>query len=193
MNYVDDVVDIRIPIGEEERMSSEYDDGSLAISAPVSTNNLKKLRGVHGEILRLHHMGVKSGEIAKTVGKCEGTVNYTIQSVPGQERLRELQLLSDNDSVEIAKKLRKIAPEAVDMMKSIMLDEVEDEHVSVPTRLRAAESLLDRGGWGKVTKSNITIKDDSQIVEEIKARAVEIGLIPGDSVVLEAEVVANVS
>ncbi len=188
MDYVNDI-DIRVPIGEEERMTSEYDDGSLPISAPVSTSNLKKLRAIHGDILRLHHTGMSNNDIAKNVGVSICTVNYTIQSVPGQERLRELRLLSDNDSIEIAKKLRAIAPEAVDMLKDIMHDALEGEVISVPTRLRAAESLLDRGGWGKVSKSFVTVKDDDGIINEIKERARKMGLIP-DVPIFDAEVEA---
>lgn len=116
-----------------------------------------EIRARHEEILRRYAIGEKEVDIAEALGITTRSVNHIVNSELGQERVQEIKDLAEVDTVSVINEIKLCLPQAVKILKSIMLGKVEqtaDHNVPIITRLKAAESLLDRGDVGKTTRSH---------------------------------------
>jgi len=159
-----------------------------------SRRNIKALWPIHKEILRLALQGMKPKDIASYLGIRVTTVSYTINSDLGRARLNELQSARDDSAVTISKRITDLLPASIEVLKNTLYNN-DDDDVDVPIhlRLRAAQMVMDRTGYGPQSKSSVDIKHthglSKETIKELKRRAIESGIRTGN--IIEGEVVVE--
>lgn len=140
----------------------------------------KQLNNRHHEILRLSLLGFSNKEIAEKLDCTPATVSIALNSGLGRVHSSILRSEADGVAVEVAKRIREIAPKAIAIVSEIM----EDAEVPSHTRLRAAQDLLDRAGFAPVkkvdmnsTNVSLTANDLDNLKEVALRRAMENGLV----------------
>jgi hypothetical protein len=136
---------------------------------------VEQLWDVHHQIIRMALTGMKYIDIAQALGVNPVTVSYTLRSPIVVRQLEQMRAVVDLDSVDIAKKIAALAPQAVDVLEELMGNDLPN------VKLKAAESILDRAGFAAMQR----IKVDSTInhhfspaeISDIKQRAKDIGLM----------------
>jgi predicted transcriptional regulator len=136
---------------------------------------------IHKEIMRLLVCGMKQVDIATHLGITAAMVSYTANSAIAKRQMELMHAAADMDAVAVQKRIQEIAPVALDQLEHLLMEGNE------ATRFKTATDILDRAGHGAVKTlrmehSGALNKAD---IEEIKARAKEIGLcvIPQASVI----------
>ena len=123
-----------------------------AIPDPPSSDGgqfqLKRLRHMHREIIRLHLIGLKNTEIAAQQGVTLAVVSYTLNSPLAKQVLSNNEDEMDVEARTIHQRLEEIAPVSVDIIEDVLLD----ADTPAILRLKAAESILDRAGYGKISR-----------------------------------------
>ena len=87
----------------------------------------------------------------------------------------------DADTVDLAKEIQEVAPEALRLLKDIIRGEGEGTNASISLRARESNNMLARVGHGvphRVQAETTNLRLTSKDVEEIKRRA----LFSGDIV-----------
>lgn len=151
-------------------------------------NNLNQLYNHHKEMLRLSATGLRPSEVAEITGFDRRTVSACIHSDLGEAQLHELHAERDANAVDIGKRITEALPLALEAVISVVK---EDGAGSAADKIRAGFGLLDRAGFGPVTKSaSITTHLTAADLAEIKERAKEIGIMVGspEPVEVEAEI-----
>lgn len=145
------------------------------VGRPATGNRkyqIQDMWAIHKEINRLHLLGMKSVDIAAHLDISEAMVSYTINSPIAKREMAEMEAARDLDAVDVAKKIRDLAPRAVEVFEDVMSSELDS------MRLKAAAGILDRAGFGPVQKFQgavaVLTADD---IREIKERARDIGLM----------------
>jgi len=157
--------------------------------AKLPTNNrkyqLKDMWERHHEINRRLLLGQKSKDIAKEMGITEATVSYTKNSHLAQKELSIMKVARDADTIDVARQIREIAPQALEVLEDIMNGDETPETL----KAKVATDLLDRAGYsppkkviGAIAHQHFS-KDD---ITKIKERALNIGINSGN--VIDAEV-----
>lgn len=132
----------------------------------------RELSELHHHILRLHMLGYRQQEIANKMGCTLATVSNALNCNLGRFHTSLIRSELDGTAVEAAKRIRELAPKAVQLIEDIMADEAAPTSV----RLRAAQDALDRAGLGAVKKVDMRTasvsltKDD---IEDLKSTAME--------------------
>jgi hypothetical protein len=108
----------------------------------------EKLSRRHREIIRLANLGMQPSAIAEELGVSRHTVMYTMRSELGREATQHLQDTADGEVQDIQKMLQELQPKAVKVLEEIL----DGNKANLALKFRAAESTLDRGGNGKITK-----------------------------------------
>lgn len=136
----------------------------------------------HHEICRLALLGMKHVEIASTLGVTPATVSYTLNSELVKKQMMIMRGARDASSVDVAKRIQEMLPEALEVLDTIL----KNENASASVRSNIAQDLLDRGGHGapKVIETRGFMAHLSgEDIERIKQRAKESGkLASGDEV-----------
>lgn len=145
----------------------------------------KKLNERHHNILRLHLLGYSNKQIAERLGCTPASVSIAVNSNLGRLQAGLMRAEVDNGAIEAAKRIRALAPKAIDVIEETM----SDEEVPYAVRLRAAQDALDRAGFGAVKRvdtRSMSVSLSSDDLEELKAsalaRARENGLVVDDPV-----------
>lgn len=140
----------------------------------------KKLNERHHNILRLHLLGYSNKQIAERLGCTPASVSIAVNSNLGRLQAGLMRAEVDNGAIEAAKRIRALAPKAIDVIEETM----SDEEVPYAVRLRAAQDALDRAGFGAVKRvdtRSMSVSLSSDDLEELKAsalaRARENGLV----------------
>ena len=178
--------------------SSDYNDGRYTL--PNRGDNRVALAGTrkgwtvgkmwdkHQEIKRLLLTGHTNVEIADMVGCTPQTVSNVKNSPIVQEELSIMRAARDAESIDVATEIRNLAPIAIGMVKEVINgQDIDGEKPNLPMRLRTAEKLLDRAGYGGVQRSigvhAVFTKED---LDQIKQRAFASGTVVDAEVVAEA-------
>ena len=135
----------------------------------------KQLNAKHDEILRLKLLGMSNRSIGEELGVTEVTVGYVVNSELGKMKLREMQDLSDLETCDIAREIKKAAPKAVRLLRDIVEDRVEG--ASVQLRVRTAQDLLSRAGHSPIQKSQVQTDSYMDVVHSIKEKARAAGML----------------
>lgn len=112
----------------------------------------KELNARHHEILRLALLGYSNVEIAKRVGCTPATVSIARNSNLGRQHAGLLKTEADRSALETAKRIRELAPDAIEAIQQIMTD----EEVPANVRLSAARDILDRAGYAAPKQVNVS-------------------------------------
>jgi predicted transcriptional regulator len=144
------------------------DNGGTMGRHPIGNRKyeIQHMWDVHHNIKRLAFMGWKSVDIARELNVTEVMVSYTLNSPMVQKELAEMRAVADLGSVDVAKRIKEIAAEAVEKMR----DHVHSEKESIS--LAASKDILDRAGHAAVKKEahlhGFLTEDD---IKEMKERA----------------------
>lgn len=132
----------------------------------------KQLNERHHEILRLAMLGYSNVEIAERLSCTPATVSTVRNSGLGRQQTSLLRAEADHAAVETAKRIRELAPDAIEAIKEIMLDVDMPAHV----RLSAARDVLDRAGYAapkQVNVSSTTLNLTGDDLDGLKAIALQ--------------------
>ena len=149
--------------------------------------NIQRVQHNHREIMRLSLQGLKPVDIATHLGLSSATIHYTLNSPLVRRRMEELQAVRDVNAIDVSKRIREIAEDAVEVLGDIVADKTE----SPALRARTSIDILDRAGFGAVKKiatgqlDSYLSKDD---IEDIKRAANEPKQITDQSEVVDTEV-----
>lgn len=135
-----------------------------------------KLKALHAQIVRLSVMGWSNKEIADNLGISVPTVTKTLKSDVGRRRESALQAAADKAVMDIQAELRVLAPAAIGVIERVLCD----EDAPLTLRHRAAGDILDRLGYSKVNRSEISMRHGrlAELGEDALARAaIEAGVI----------------
>jgi FixJ family two-component response regulator len=152
---------------------------------------LKELRARHQEVIRLSLLGLSNKDIAGQLGVSEQMVCYTVNSELAKEKMGQLQISADTDAVDIAAEIKKIAPQAIDLLGDVVQG-LRDAPISL--QVKVAQDVLDRNGNGKIQRvqGNVAHSYYGKVgIEQIKERATELGIGTGNVVEVPAEDITN--
>ena len=177
-------------LDEDFDMSTMSEEGRMAIIDYVElmaekkqktiktserTFELKKLRDLNKEIIRLSVTGMKQKEMAKVVGCTEMTVANTLASGVARQQLENMRAMRDVQAVDIGARIHELAAEAIEVMGELLLSPSTRDNV----RKDIAVDLLDRAGHSPVrrleTRSTITQGE----LDAVKQKALELGRLSG--------------
>ena len=140
---------------------------------------IKSLQERHREILRRLALGQGSKDIASSLSITPQVVHYVKNSQIGKRELNLIQGARTADAVEVSNQIQELAPQALETLDNIMLDEESPDALKV----KIAVDLLDRAGHGAVKKNlNVNQQLTQKDLEDIKSRAKEVGRVNGSIV-----------
>ena len=145
---------------------------------------------VHHEIVRRLVLGQKNADIARDLKVSPAMVSYVRNSPVVRDKLEVMKGARDADTIDLAKRIREDAPQALRLLEDIIAGEVDGQEVAVGLRAREANNMMNRAGYAPVQNIKGQILHahyDAEDIEDIKKRAHEDGLKSG--LVIEAEVV----
>ena len=147
------------------------------------TNNryyrVKTLQFVHREITRLLLIGVKDVDIASSLNISTQTVRNTKNNPIVQAQLEIMVGARDYEAVDVAKRIEKIAPDAIKFLETILsgvvprpeINEETQERVSIKQRYDVAVHSLGMAGFSVIKKSvDFSGKLSKEDVEILKNR-----------------------
>ena len=149
------------------------------------TYEVDEMWEVHHEIVRRLVLGQKPKSIADDLGVSTSMVAYTRNSPVVRDQLEIMKGARDADTIDLAKRIREDAPEALRLLEDIISGEVE---ATVGLRAREANNMMNRAGYSPVQNIKGAIIHGhytSEEIDDIKKRAVDNGLKSG--VVVDAE------
>lgn len=130
---------------------------------------LKELRSQHRNIIQMSFNGFKNNEIAEKLGMAPATISQILRSPLGQAYLNGLTDKSQEDTLDVRKKLISLNKDALSTITRIL-----DPKIKAPfnVQLTAAKDVLDRNGYKPSDKFEIDVfshKSDDEIENEIRA------------------------
>lgn len=132
----------------------------------------KQLNEKHHEILRLAMLGYSNVDIAERLSCTPATVSIVRNSGLGKQHASLLRAEADYSALETAKRIRELAPDAIEAIQQIMMNDEMPANV----RLSAAKDILDRAGYGapkQVNVSSTTLNLTGDDLEGLKAVALQ--------------------
>jgi hypothetical protein len=102
-------------------------------------------------------------EIAETLGVSKQVINYTLNSPMGKSKLELLQIQRDLDATSMSSRIKQGADVSLNLLNRIVNG--EEEGTSIALRSKVACTLLDRAGYGAITKS-VNVAFDGKLTEQ---------------------------
>lgn len=145
----------------------------------------------HQEILNLAVLGLKGPQIAEALGVSLVTVNNTINSTLGREKMGLMRAARDVDTLDVAKKMQEIIPKALRVYEKILDEEIQPgvpgakphAGASLMLQKQTADKVLENYS-GMVVPKKVMVGHahlTAELLEEIKAQgrkaAEECGLL----------------
>ena len=103
---------------------------------------------LHREVIRRLVLGQKPKAIAEDLRITPQTVSNIQNSAVAQKEIARLRAERDEEVRDVQEHIAEIAPKAVEV-----LEEMLQENVPHNLRLKAAQDVLDRAGYGAVRRS----------------------------------------
>jgi hypothetical protein len=133
---------------------------------------------IHQEILRRLVAGQKPRQIASELQVTTAMISYIRNSNICRQRMAQLNEERDFSVSQVAKQIAELAPRALEVLEEAL----ENPDSPINTRVKVAESLLDRAGFAPVQKVQGTMSHThftAEEIEDIKRRAYEnsVGMI----------------
>jgi len=116
-------------------------------------------------------LGFGNNEIARELGVTPQNVSDIRNSPLAQDQLAVLKAARDSATVDVARALVADAPKSLSLLTDIRDGKASDD---IKLRATVAQDLLDRGGFGKVTKIAARVSHGiftPEVLERIKKRA----------------------
>lgn len=119
-------------------------------------------------------LGGTDKDIAKKHGVTPAMVAYTRESALVKQYLGFMEGAIQADTLELAREIRELAPYALRVMETIMLNPASDDKL----RAGLAQDILDRSGHGAVKKMAVAHGQlTSSDIAEFKERARSAGVV----------------
>lgn len=135
---------------------------------------IKEIQWRHREIMRLKLKGLSNKEIAIIVGVTPQNVSDVMNSPQVKAEMEKLSDRRDSIAVEVQSDLVELAPEAVALYRDILSGKGDGADATLKEKLKVADSVLDRTGFGKVQKvefgDHLTTDDVYRIIAERKTK-----------------------
>lgn len=122
------------------------------MSDSVVKYSLGEIRPIHREIARRLVVGQKPSEVRASLGLSSSRFSIITNSPLFKVEVKKLEMQRDQGVVDVTKTFKELSPIAIEQIERIMYV-TKDEHLKV----KCAESILDRAGYGKVTKTDVNI------------------------------------
>lgn len=113
-------------------------------------NDLEKLRAIQHSIVRLAAIGTPARIISESLGCSLHIVHSTLKNNLAKARISDLQRQMDDQLVRNQARIAQMADTGISFYEDILEDRVE---VTPSLKMRVVESVLDRSGHGKTTKT----------------------------------------
>ncbi len=141
----------------------------LGLSKSVIKYGIKAMKARHYEIARRLILGQSQGEISRELGVTESWLSMICNSPLFKVVLGRLNEARDRDTLDVAKQLSEAAINAVEIEERIMYTSTSEK-----VKMAAAQDIMDRAGFGRVTKSlNVTAHvDTSSMSKDEKMRVI---------------------
>lgn len=131
---------------------------------------------LHHEIARYLLLGEKNVVIAKRLGCSPQTVSNVRNSPVVQDQLAIMQGARDADTVDLAREIQEVAPDAMALLSDIIRGENAGKNASLSLRAKESNNMLARAGHGvpqRVQSESVNVHLTSQDIKDIKRRAME--------------------
>ena len=115
--------------------------------------NIKQIWSIHREILRRHSVGQKPKQIAKDLGVTIQTISNLVNSDLGSAALEALNNRSDDEARDVTKRIKELAPEALDVVEEILTDDESEPKL----RSGLAIKVLGLAGYVEPQKTQIAV------------------------------------
>lgn len=143
-----------------------------------SRYELQKVKNKHRRIAEDVVLGGKDKDIAAKHGVTPQMVAYTRESALVQQYLGFMEGAIQADTLELAREIRELAPYALRVMETIMLNPSTDNKL----RAGLAQDILDRAGHGAVKQMAVAHGHLSAAdIDDIKKRARNAGVVSSGS------------
>jgi len=132
-------------------------------------------------------LGQKPKSIAEDLNISTSTVSHTRNSPVVRDQIELMKGARDADTIDLAKRIREDAPEALRLLEDIISGEAD---ATIGLRAREANNMMNRAGYAPVqTIKGVMIHGHytSDEIDDIKKRAVDSGLKSG--VVVDTKVI----
>jgi hypothetical protein len=137
------------------------------MSISVVKYSLGEIRPFHREIARRLVVGERPKAIKEALGISDSRFSIITSSPLFKVEVKKLEVQRDAGVIDITKTLKELSPIALEQIERTMYKTKSDS-----IRLQAAESILDRAGYSKITKSDVnvsgTINHSSLTKDEIR-------------------------
>lgn len=122
----------------------------------------KEIGDLHREIMRMIVQGKKNVEIAKELGISKGTIKYVRNSHITKAHIAQMQDKADGEVIKMRKRIRNIAPNALQILENIMSDPEAEGHLdaSISEKIKVAQDLLDRAGHKAGASLDVTVRKE---------------------------------
>lgn len=139
-------------------------------SDSVARYGLQYIRPYHREFARRMVLGQKAVDICADLGVSEARFSIIINSPLFKIELKRLEEARDKGVADVTQTLRELSPLALEQVERTMYHAKSDR-----LRFDAAESILDRAGYGKSSKLEVkaTHEHSSLTEEEMKKLVME--------------------
>lgn len=142
------------------------------MSKSVMKYGLGHIRPYHKEIARRLVLGKTQTEVGEELRISSSRMSIIVNSPLFKNELRKLEALRDKGVGDIGETLRELAPIALEQVERTMYFGSSDR-----LRMDAAESILDRAGVSRVTKTqvsgNVSHNHTSYTAEELRNLVIE--------------------
>ena len=114
---------------------------------------LVELRRRHDQVIQLHVIGTSNEDIRKLLGVSHETVQTSLYSELGKERIRELRELAEIDTADIAVQIHLGATRSIKFLNDVVSGVGDGIGASKGLRYKSAVELLRMDGFTPITTS----------------------------------------
>jgi len=158
----------------QEKYYEENRESDLRRSGERRHWVVSEMWDLHHEIARRLVLGQKNVDIAKALDCTPQVVSNVRNSPVVQEHVSILRGARDAETIDLAKEIKEIAPEAVRLLKDIIRGEGDGTNASIALRARESNNMLARVGHGVPHKIQAEVANyflTSDDIMDIKRRA----------------------
>lgn len=144
------------------------------MSKTVEKYGIAAMRPYHAELARRVVLGASNIQLCEEFNLSLPRLSVVIHSPLFKLELDRVQKLRDQGVVEVTKTLQEISPLALDILERTMYHTKSEKN-----RIKIAETILDRAGYGAVQKSVVDLTSRNEqgysnlTIEEKKRLAIE--------------------
>ena len=121
-------------------------------SLSVTKYGLGYIRPYHREFARRLVLGEKAKEICDALGVSESRFSIIVNSPLFKMEIKRLEEMRDRGVGDVTQTLRELSPIALEVVERTM-----HKAKSESMRFTAAESILDRAGFGKTSRTDVRV------------------------------------